>query len=145
MREFSSVVKTEREKRENLRIFMQQPIVRACARIRGNGAHRDANLYSMQSLQNNTRECVFRTSSSISSSFSLAIFYKVCVLCDEKRALYKLVFGEFGSPFSLLCDAKIFRKFDPTTRKEKEKFLVQAKNTHKEKKKEKERRNTYKT
>ena len=131
------LLKPRERERKNLRIFMQQPIVRACARIRGNGAHRDANLYSMQSLQNNTRECVFRTSSSISSSFSLAIFFKVCVLCDEKRAYMNLFLANLEALFLCVCAMRKFRKFDPTTRKKKEKFLEHKQKIHTKKKKRK--------
>jgi len=57
-----------------------------------------------------------------------------------------LVFGEFGSPFSLRVMMRKFRKFDPTTTTKKKKnfWCKQKIHTHKEKKKEKER-NTYKT
>ena len=137
-----SFVKTEREKREekNLRIFMQQPIVRACARIRGNGAHRDANLYSMQSLQNYTRECVFRTSSSISSSFSLAIFFKVCVLCDEKRAYINLFLANLEALFLCVCAMReFFVNSTPRQEKKKKNFWSTSKKYTQRKKREREK------
>jgi len=51
-----------------------------------------------------------------------------------------LVFGEFGSPFSLCVMMRKFRKFDPTTTTKKKKnfWCKQKIHTHKEKKRERE-------